>query len=292
MQHAILITAYKNFDQLAGLIDAFDASFRCYIHIDKKCTFTSQEFDLLSEKENVDFIVRHFNVYWGGSNHLYAILQLLNEAYKDPSNHYFHLITGQDYPIKRLKDIDSFFQKNEGKEFLEYNKMPYDKWEHGGLERLEYHNYCDHFNRKSAWGKFWIRILLEFQKTFRIKRKFYEGFPALYGGSTYWSLSRNCVDYVEKYILQNPQYLDRFNNSFCGEEIFFQTLIMNSPFKDNVVNDPLRYIVWENRNGNFPANLDLTDEDSMMQSQAIFARKFEPPVSDELLNNIKKKIEK
>ena len=37
--------------------------------------------------------------------------------------------------------------------------------------------------------------------------------------------------------------LTRLNNSTCSEEVFFQTLIMNSPFRDTDQKDvTLRYI--------------------------------------------------
>ena len=293
MQHAILITAYKNFEQLTDLVEAFAASnFKCYIHIDKKAPFSKEELKSLSDKENVSFVVRHYNVYWGGSNHLRAILQLLDEAYKNPENQYFHLITGQDYPIKSLEEIDAFYKEHKGKEFLEYNKLPYHKWAHGGYERLVYYNFCDTFNGKSLFGQFMIRTLITLQKIFFIKRAFDKDFPPLYGGSTYWSLSRECITYIKNYLDEKPQYLKRFDYSFCAEELFFQTLILNSPLKENVINDPMRYIVWEKRNGNFPANLDVSDEKAMWESNALFARKFEIPVSTPLLMNIKKRIRK
>ncbi len=36
MKHAILITAYTDFEQLINLINAFDNNFNIYIHIDRK----------------------------------------------------------------------------------------------------------------------------------------------------------------------------------------------------------------------------------------------------------------
>jgi hypothetical protein len=58
---------------------------------------------------------------------------------------------------------------------------------------------------------------------------------------------------------------------------------MNSPLKENAVNNNLRFILWEQRNGNFPANLDETDYEAIKASDAFFARKFEYPVSERLL---------
>ncbi|MDH6355385.1 hypothetical protein M2132_001726 [Dysgonomonas sp. PH5-45] len=290
MQHAILITAYKNRKQLEGLIDTFSPNFRCYIHIDKKSSLSDNDLEILSKKPNVDFVCRHYKINWGGVNHLLAIIMLLQEAIKNPANQYFHLITGQDFPIKPVMDIDRFFEENNGREFMEVFKMPYEKWWYGGYDRIDQYVFADAFNRKSTFGKAVIRTSVLIQRKLGFKRKYYEGFPELYGGSTYWSVSRDCAHYITQYIDNNPRYLKRFKYTFCTEEIFFQTIVMNSPFGKNVTNNPLRYIVWEVRNGNFPANLDEQDEEAIRQSDAIFARKFESPVSDGLLSNIKKRI--
>ncbi len=62
---------------------------------------------------------------------------------------------------------------------------------------------------------------------------------------------------------------------------------MNAPFAEKVVNNNLRYIDWVARNGNNPAVLDETDFEKVMDSNAFFARKFEYPVSEKLMNCVK-----
>lgn len=51
-------------------------------------------------------------------------------------------------------------------------------------------------------------------------------------------------------------------------------------------------MVWEKRNGNNPANLDESDFENIESSDALFARKFELPVSLGLYQKIKDKIKK
>ena len=36
MKHAVLVTAYKDFDSLLSLANAFDRSFHIFIHVDRK----------------------------------------------------------------------------------------------------------------------------------------------------------------------------------------------------------------------------------------------------------------
>jgi len=291
MKQAVLITAYTNIEHLNSIISSLSDNFEFYIHIDKKSNIYKEDILRLTQKKNVALVSQKYNINWGGINHLKAILFLLENSLKNKSIEYFHLITGHDFPIKRENDINSFLNQNKGKEFLEFVKLPYEKWENGGYDRFLYFNLYDCFNGRNGWGKTFIKRFVRFQKFLNMKRKWPSGFPTeLYGGSTYWSLSRQCIEYVFKYMKENPNFLKRFKYTFCSEEIFFQTIILNSDFKDKVVNDNLRFIVWEERNGNFPANLDETDFDNIIKSNALFARKFEPEVSASLLNSIKEHL--
>jgi len=291
MQQAILITAYRNIEHLYSIVSSFDTgNYVFFIHIDKKSKIDKLDIGRLSQLDNVKLVSQKYNVNWGGINHLKAILLLLEEAFKCEKVEYFHLITGHDFPIKSTEYITSFMEANRGKEFMDYDKLPYDRWGDGGmggLDRLCLFNFYDVFDGRGGWGRSVIYKLRSLQLKVGFRRKFYSGFPDLYGGSTYWTLSRRCIEYVFSYMKANPKYLKRFRYSFCSEEIFFQTIVLNSPFKDSVVKNNLRFILWELRNGNFPANLDDSDFGSLIESKALFARKFEFPVSANLLERIK-----
>jgi core-2/I-Branching enzyme len=130
------------------------------------------------------------------------------------------------------------------------------------------------------------------QKKVGFTRKIKKSFPKLYGGATWWSLTTACCNYVLDYIKANPSFLKGFNYTFCAEELFFQTIILNSPFKDKVVNNNMRLIIWEMRNGNIPANLDESDLETILKSDKLFARRFEYPVSKPLLEQLKTILKK
>jgi len=287
---AILITAYKNFEHLKNLVDFFDESYSVYIHIDQKSEVPAKYIEYLDQKSTVRLISREFNINWGGVNHLNAILLLAREALKDKSNIAFHLITGHDYPIKNLEEFNRFHFVNGTNSYMEYFPLPFDSWPRGGIDRLSRYNINDYVDGRKGLKKIFVEGVLKLQRIFGITRKFSDKFPKLYGGSTYWTLSRDCVEYVFKYMDAHPDFKKRFDYSFCSEEIFFQTVLLNSPLKDNIIQDNLRFIVWEVRNGNFPANLDMRDFEDITKSKALFARKFEFPVSSELLSKINQKI--
>jgi hypothetical protein len=112
----------------------------------------------------------------------------------------------------------------------------------------------------------------------------------LYGGSNWWSLSRSCLEYALNYSKENPEFKKALKYTFAPEEIFFQTILMQSPFKNDLVNDNLVYIDWEFRNGNRPAHLDISDLEKLNNSHKLFVRKIISPVSDELKNELIKKL--
>ena len=289
---AILITAYKNYHHLENLVNFFDGSFNIYIHIDKKSSLSKENLNKLSSKERVQYVSQQYKINWGGINHLKAILDLIKEAINNKENEYFHLITGHDYPIKPLEEFSQFFEKNKGNDFMEYHTLPYSSWPENGMDRLSRYNIYDLLDGRTGVNERLIKGFSKLQKAIGFKRSFSKNFPPLFGGSTYWSLKRESLEYVFQYMNDHPKYLKRFNYSFCSEEIFFQTILLNSPMKETLINNNMRFIIWEERNGNFPANLDSSDYENIKNSDALFARKFEYPVSESLLNKIKADISK
>lgn len=287
MKQAILITAYKNYHHLEEIILCFDANFELYIHIDKKSTISDIELTNLRKYDTVKLVEQKYKVNWGGFNHLKSILYLTEQALKNKENKYFHLITGHDFPIKNSTYFVEFFKENKA-EYLEYYSIP--KMGHAdnnNMDRIEYYNFFDLWDYKIHKGFQRIALAIRIQKRFGFKRSISAKMPKLHGGSTYWSLSKECLEYVMEFAKINKFVLNRFKYTLCAEEFYFQTVIMNSIFAEKVVNDNLRHIDWVARNGNNPAVLDETDYEKLKKTNAVFARKFEYPQSTRLMNKIK-----
>jgi len=283
MKQVILITAYKNEDQIYNIINYLGKDFEYYIHIDKKSLIDLSE---IRACENVH-IFKEYVVNWGSVNHLKAILLLANKAIEDKQNGFFHLITGQDFPVKTkdyfLNELDTT------KDYLEYFELPAACWaeDNGGISRLEYYYPFEIINNKSFIGSILIRILLKTQKIFKLKRNVpYNIFPKLYGGSTYWSLTRDSLQYVLDFTNKNKKALESMQYTLCSEEIYFQSILLNSPFATNVVKDNLRYIDWTTGRGGRPAFLDMTDYEKIKDSNKVFARKFHENYSEELYKRL------
>ena len=290
MRHAILITAYTDVTQLVNLVGVFDCRFDIYIHIDKKAKFDDTCVPLLRSLPNVKVADSVYAVNWGGRNHIDAILWLCQQAMeKSQDVSFLHLISGTDYLVKPVDSFCRFFENHEKDNFLDYFLVPYKGWEQGGFNRIEFRHPLDRVDIKTVEGYSVYRRFLNWQ----IKKGHVRPLPSyeVYGGSTWWSLTREAVSFIISHHNWNGLY-DRLANCFVPEEMYIQILLLNSEYKSRIVNDNLRYIVWEYRNGNNPAVLDESDISSILQSNAFFARKFDSEKSAKLLSYFANKMSK
>ncbi|WP_410266541.1 beta-1,6-N-acetylglucosaminyltransferase [Cyclobacterium sp.] len=290
MKHAVLFLAYKNVEHLIEYISLLDDDFLFYIHLDKKSKLKSRSIHKLSQQKNVVFISRKYTVNWGGLNLLKALLLLAEEALKNKEIGYIHSMSGQDFPIKSSQEIKDFYSKHKGMQFIEQFPLTSSRWAKGEINRLNYYNFYDLFNRKTRSGAKLINLCQKVQQLLRIRRKPFTAFPKLYGGSVWWSLSSDCVRYVIDRLADEPAILKRLKHTLCPEEILFQTVLMNSPFKTVITGNTMTLVLWEHRNGNSPATLDKSDFPKLKKSTKLFARRFDYPTSHELVKLIKKEV--
>ncbi|SIT97389.1 Core-2/I-Branching enzyme [Epilithonimonas bovis DSM 19482] len=274
-KQAILITAYKDLYSLRQLITLFGNNFNFYIHIDKKSKIDT---DILKQFDNV-FVSKKYEVNWGGFNHLKAILFLSKIALENNENSFFHLITGEDFPVK---SIEEFLILDQSKNYLDYFEVTGESgkvW----FDRLSSFHLYDFFNAKIEKQKYYIDILVRLQRKYKIKRSYPDDFPKkIYAGSTYWSLNRDALEYVINY--PDKSFLNRFRYTFCAEEFYFQTLLLNSHWYDTIVKNNLRYYDWDSGRGGYPAFLDETDFDKLIAlKDCFFARKIK---SDSVLKEM------
>jgi hypothetical protein len=297
MKIAYIILAHHYPEQLIRLVSRLntdEVSF--FIHIDKKTDndIYQQIVGQLNELPNV-FFAKRCNSYWGDFGILEATLEAINSIVKTEINFdYVILLSGQDYLIKSNEYIQMFLEGNQGKEFIEYFSLPSSKW-NGGLQRIEYwflagnnRYYC--IPKEGEFKSYIGSLLYSFFILFLPKkRKLPEGFT-IYGGSQFWCLTGECVKWINIFAKQNPKFVKRFHYTFCPDEIFFQTVVLNSPFKDKVVNDNLKYIDWGNNDGCHPMILDKNDFEKIRESKKIFARKFDKNKDLDILDMIDEMI--
>lgn len=288
MKQAILMTAYKDLRPIMEIIELFDDTFHFHVHIDRKSRWDVAP---LLRMDRVS-VSRRYSVNWGGLNHMKAILLLAEEALKDPAVGFFHLITAEDFPVKPLqvfKDLDMTYN------YLDHFPMPFAKWPgNGGMDRIDRYNPYDLFNAKNERQKRILDKLLGYQRRFGLKRSYPASFRGmkLYGGSTYWSLRRDALEHVVEFTHANRSFLSRFEHTFCAEELYVQTIIMNSVHAQQVIKDNLRYIDWDSKRGGRPAFLDETDLPAILASNKLFARKLNDTTSEPLKAMLREHLRK
>lgn len=286
MKHVVLLLWHENVDALIRLVNFFDDDFSFYIHIDKKSKINNKEITRLQEMKQVHKIYRKYKINWGGFNILKAEIFLLKEIVKNNVFDYIHFMSGSDYPIKKIEKMKSFFEENNGWEFIEYMRLPVEQWEKGSYARFNYYRFLDYFNYRTDSGAKVIDHIIRFQQKIGYKRRIPDQFDYLYGGSNWMSITLACAKYIIEQYKKNLRFYRRLKYTFAPDEVYFHTVILNSPLKGKVRNDNLRLILWEYNHSSFPAILDEKYWWQIITTKALFARKFNTPISGKLINLI------
>lgn len=276
MKLAHLILAHSNPEQLKRLIGRLvhtDVDF--YIHLDKKTDIAP--FLTLADMPNVHFIQKRIKVYWGD----YSIVEATVSGFEEilatgiPYD-YIHLMSGQDYPIKSTAHIHGFLAANPGKIFMQYQSVE-DEW-HEAIPRIKKY-YLSYL--KIPKGTYQIEQLLN---SVLPVRKLPAGIVAV-GRSQWFTASRDSVAYIVEYMRREKWISRFFKFSWAADEMIFQTILYNSPFKDQMVNDNLLYLDWS-AGAPSPKMLTIDDLEALTRSDKLFARKFNSDVDSEILDYI------
>lgn len=288
MKHAIMIMAHKDVEQLCRLVEYFSRDCNVFIHFDKKYDLTEHDVDSLKQYPWVRQVVQTHDVYWGGTSVLDCEMSLIRMAYEKSDAGYFHLISGQDYPIRPLDSFLQFFEnhKDEDKhEYLQFTHLPHPKWERNTFRRLQYYYPYDLAgDRPNPRG--WVAQKVMEQQMRGTKRPLPDEFDHIYGGSQWFSISRDAVKTLLDYTDRSPSFYKRMWMTFAPEECYVATVLVNLLGEDRINNKNLRFIRWRFENGNSPANLGMEHFRYLTAGDHFFARKVELPCSAGLLDNI------
>ncbi|PRY48131.1 core-2/I-Branching enzyme [Geodermatophilus tzadiensis] len=292
MHIAYIISAYRSPHQLLRLISRIQGrETTVLVHVDKKSgdEIMNPIASALSGTPNVHLLERHV-CHWGDFGHVAASLKgirfIVERRVKCDR---VVLLTGQDYPIKSNAAIRDFFAAHSDREFIEHFPLPRADWYRGGMPRLEHwHLWLGgrhiELPKDEAHPGHEGPVQLLVNKVLP-RRRPVPGDRRPYGGGGYWSLTRAAVEYLHQVLQEEPAYTRFFRRVYIPDEIFFQTLLLNAPLQDRVVNDDLRYTVWRD-GAQSPAVLAVDDLDDLATSHGLFARKFDTGVDARVLDLI------
>lgn len=275
MTHAYLIMAHNNPNQLYELLNLLDYSNNdIYLHIDIKSNSINKEIIKNSIINASIHIYQLYDVKWADMSQTKCQVFLLSEAVK--SHHdYYHLISGQDLPIKKHEEIDAFFAEHNGVQFVHFDSVTM---------------------KPKETSRFYHFGTGEFENFFvRIQRKigFNRHIPT---GANWYSITHElAVDFCEhkkralravKYTISSDECI--LQNFICN--ISHNTYRLYKAQSDGGYDSNMRLIDWNRGNGRNPYVWRITDYEEIIHSDRLFARKFDEKIDQEIITRIIEKI--
>lgn len=268
---AFVVSAYKNPGHLSRLVHRLHTGPETVflVHVDRKsddATYLAMV-DGVADLESVRFLPRH-SCHWGGFGHVRASLKGIRELVRsgdDPD--YVVLLSGQDYPIKSNAYLRDFLAAGANRCFFLHFPLPTENWSHGGMNRLrDWH---------VRYRGLHLRLPLRRQLQHPLRP---------WGGSAYWIISRPALRTIADFVDANPWYVRFFEHVDIPDEIFFQTILLNSAEAERCIDFRLHYTEWSRTPA--PAILTAEDYQHLVESSCLFARKFDPAVDAQVLDLI------
>jgi len=275
-----IILAHKGSEQIMRLIRAVNTqnSF-VIIHLDKKTN--SREFDSLGKLPNVHFVKNRLSVNWGGFSQISAVINSIELLLKIcPNTNYINLLSGQDYPVRKISEFHEYLTNNPKLAFMEFFEED-DPWVVSAHDRFNHYHLSDNF----FFGKYRVEKIMDLILP---KRRFPNGFK-LVGKSQWFTIDQESASYIIKIFKSDRRLVECFRYSWGADELFFQSLLYNSPLKDKLVNKNLRYIDWSEGKSS-PKLLGISDTPMFQNGDYFFARKFDIDLDKEVLDYIDNKI--
>lgn len=292
MKVAYLIIAHNQPTLVSSLVRSLACDWAWFfIHVDAKAEIAPFQ-RLVEGCPNVMFLEgeSRVKVYWGGFSQVQTTLNLLAtaEAFAGGFSRYC-LLSGSDFPIKPLAVIRQRLESD--REFMRVDR------------RVEQPGVSADRHSQDARRYFFMdlplpRLIKRRLLSGWIPRRLYSGIP-LYHGAQWWSLSGGCVRYIMQFVHDNPSYPAFCRHLLSADEIFFHSIVKQSPFAGRITHDFERasdlpafyasndhgchYIDWNARLKVLPKTLSREDLPALDRSSALFARKFDAVQSLELL---------
>lgn len=304
---AYLIMCHKNPEQVTRLVSKLKSkNSTCFVHVDKEAGFDTSVI--------VNGGVLTSNRFHGvlGS---YSLVQISNELLLTAREYgeknairyqYFCLLSGQDYLLQNVEDINGQLEKAYPRPYIDCTPWAKGNWVDAGSHNCCWFMKIDKeitrrmpklsLKRKIIKAPFVIANRI-FRNKMNVKQLFARNKVDLYGGSAWWILPDDMVDYILE-INKDWGKSCKFYPliyTLVPEETYYQTLLMNSSYKNRVtVNPPdmvqqncKTYANFSSEGKNFtghPHTLTMSDSKKLkeLSSTKFFARKFDDTVDSDV----------
>lgn len=266
---AILVLAHKNIEQVKFFCSQFNEKlYDIYIHLDKK-----YKEEVKSFSSNVFILDPSFRVdiKWGEFSMVEAMIKLLESSINDKYSHYW-FVSGQDLILKKSDDIFNDIVQTD------YNYINF--FEKKYTNKFQYRNnlkFRGYIRSNKLYMKIMRKMIFKLSNiTSVFKKKHFFG--------SQWSLLTS--DFVKYLLAPNvlEYYMDKFKNRIVPDESYFQTVIMESRFKDKIKDHNL-LVIWD-KNTNHPRTFTMCDCNLLADTDKHIARKFDYQIDNEIIDKI------
>lgn len=279
MKQVFLIQAHKDLGQLNALVGQLrDEDFLVYVNLDRKC-----DIDPAGVDPRARLVRERIDVHWGAFSQVQATLNSLEQILAEvPGFDKVIFLSAQDFPLLSNAALKDELARLSGHELLDTVAIGHGPGQWAADYRYQYF-YAEHGGRA---GRLLAGLLNKGMRAAGLKRRM-PGAMQPYGGSSWWALSRECVRALLERVRREPRLLRFFRSVACPDELFFQTLVMNSPFRARVLGRNFRYVQWPENGARNPKVLDEADFERIAAARAAsgahFCRKIDSRASAGLL---------
>ncbi|MCC9137332.1 beta-1,6-N-acetylglucosaminyltransferase [Pontibacter silvestris] len=275
MKIAYIILVHKNPKQVARLINRLNTQNTIFsLHLDASVPLEDFKNIVLSGNpgcDNIHFKEKRYRTRWGGFNAVRATAELIESVLPYKPDHVFFL-SGQDYPLKTNQDIRTLL-KEEYKDsiLIENRRFNADPNKPNRLNRFYF---CDYFD----WEK--KKLIPRLLTKVLPSRKFLDGMQP-YIGRVQFILPLKAAEYVTAEYRNNKKLNNFFKYVLCADELYFQTILLNSEFAPKVLNTRIHYANYDVPH---PVVWQAKDIEHLKKQPNLFARKFDINVDEKVLD--------
>lgn len=299
-----IITARESVRAVTQLVDAIGPNHPIFIHHD----YTKQS-DFQIHRPNVHFVPDPVATQWGSWEFSEAILLAMRTALRDSSIDYFQLLSGSCLPIRPIEEFEQFVERQasdvnmdvvcideDSEAMMSHGFRLFaatDTFRHRLLRRTRrwYYDSGAHTVQKSGLGirkrneddgqmalparAQIARMLMQIARQGYLFKHPYGQIWLPYIGSTWFGCKPEVAEFIA-YRAENDPTLSYMRVAALADELYFQTLVGNSPFSVGPSNHLINDFVDAH-----PLKFGLTDLSKIIDSGKYFARKFEDNPTNE-----------
>lgn len=280
---AYLLVAHKCPEQVnlfvQQLLDYGDCDI--YIHVDKK---KPEMIEKIVKNKRV-FVCSVYDVRWGSFEIVKAGYHLMRMARSSGKN-YTHMYFGSGQDLLVRKGLYEYLADHPETTFIHIENEVTStnmasaryrvRWPHRLMIRNDLHLY--------RFIRIGMQLLCKFGIVLFPNKNQLEKPIRFYEGRTWFIAPIKVMEYILNFIDDNPDYEKFWEESLAADLMFFQTIIMNSPFADKV-KDELMYVEFGKtfRTNNHPLTITKDMTERIRKGNYFCARKFEMGEDEEVI---------